>query len=74
MDTLWMNVIACAGALSVAPKDLMTVTHSELIALLIQANLHARFPMKQSVAKDYILYRQVMRKIEDRGKVASVKA
>jgi len=26
LDRLWMNVIACAGALSVTPKDLMTVT------------------------------------------------
>ena len=67
MDALWMQVISCAGALGVVPKDLMTVTHSELVALLIQANIHARFPMKQSVAKDYILYKKVMRQIEDRG-------
>lgn len=68
MDKLWMTVIAAAGALGVVPDDLKTSTQSELVALLVQANLHARIPMKQSVAKDYIAYRQVMKQIEDRGK------
>lgn len=62
-----MNVIACAGALSVAPKDLMTNTQSELVSLLIQANLHARIPMRQSMAKKYIAYKQLIRQIEERG-------
>lgn len=66
MEKLWMNVIACAGALSVTPDQLKCVTQSELVNLLIQANLHVRIPMKTSVAKDYIEYRQLMRKIEDR--------
>jgi hypothetical protein len=68
LDKLWMNVIACAGALSVVPKDLMTVTQSELVALLVHANLHARMPMKKSVAKLYIAYKKLLREIEDRGK------
>lgn len=67
MDALWMTVIVSAGALSMSPDDLKTMTNSELIGSLIQSNLHARIPMKQSVAKDYIAYRQVMRQIEDRG-------
>ena len=68
LDQLWMNVIACAGALSVTPKDLMTVTQSELVALLVHANLHAKIPMKRSTAKHYIAYKQLLREIENRGK------
>lgn len=67
MNTLWMTVIASSGALGLSPDDLKTCTTSELVASLMQANLRARIPMKQSVAKDYIAYRQIMRKIEERG-------
>lgn len=67
LDSLWMNVIACAGALSVTPEDLMTVTQSELVSLLVHANLHAHIPMKKSIAKQYIAYKQLLRKIEERG-------
>ena len=67
MNAMWMTVIASSGALGLSPNDLKTFTKSELIGSLIQANLHARIPMKQSVAKDYIAYRQIMRKIEERG-------
>lgn len=67
MNALWMTVIASSGALGLSPDDLKTCTTSELIGSLMQANLHARIPMKQSVAKDYIAYRQIMRKIEERG-------
>lgn len=67
MDMMWYNVIAAAGALGVAPADLKTQTNSEILASLVQANIHARIPMKQSVAQDYIAYRQLMREIEDRG-------
>ena len=67
MNAMWMTVIASSGALGLSPNDLKTFTQSELIGSLMQANLHARIPMKQSVAKDYIAYRQIMRKIEERG-------
>ena len=67
MDEMWFRVIMSAGALGVLPNDLKTHTMSELIGSLVQANLHARIPMKQSVAKDYMAYRQLMRQIEDRG-------
>ena len=66
MNTLWYNLIAAAGAIGVTPDMLKTQTQSELISTLIQANLHARIPMKTSVAKDYISYRQLIREIEDR--------
>lgn len=67
MDALWYTVIAAAGALGVVPSDLRTCTHSELLATLIEANLYTRHPMKMSVAKDYIAYRQLLKKIEERG-------
>ena len=67
MDEMWFRVIMSAGALGVLPNDLKTHTMSELIGSLVQANLHAKIPMKQSVAKDYMAYRQLMRQIEDRG-------
>lgn len=66
MDMLWMTVIAAAGALGMTPDQLKTCTQSELVASLIQSNLHARIPMKQSVAKNYIAYRQLLKQIEDR--------
>ena len=50
MDMLWFNVIVAAGALGMMPNDLKTHTQSELVAALVQANIHARIPMKQSIA------------------------
>lgn len=67
MNKLWMTVISAAGALGVIPSDLKTVTQSELVSTLIQANIHARIPMKSSVAKEYIAYKQLLKQIEDRG-------
>lgn len=67
MDKLYASVIAAAGALGVTPDKLRTSTPTELSSLLVQANLHARIPMKTSVAKDYIAYQMTVRKIEARG-------
>lgn len=67
IDNLWSSVIAAAGALSLRPQDLRTVTRDTLTELLIAANLHAKIPMKTSVAKDYIAYRQCLKEIESRG-------
>ena len=68
MDAMWYTVIAAAGAIGVAPDDLKTCTQSELVAALVEANLYARNPMKMSIAKDYIAYRQLLKEIEQRGK------
>lgn len=67
LNWLWGNVIVAAGALGLSPNDLRTVTQSELLNTMIQANLHARVPMKKSVAQDYIAYTQLLKKIESRG-------
>lgn len=66
-DSLWMQIIAAAGACGTPIESLRTRTRSELIGTLVQANLRARIPMKQSVAKDYMAYRRILRQIEDRG-------
>lgn len=66
MNDLWQNLITAAGSIGVTPDMLKTQTQSELVATLIQANIHARIPMKMSVAKDYIAYRLILRNIEDR--------
>lgn len=68
INSLWYQIIACAGASGIKPEDLMTQTQSNLVSLLVQANLHAKIPMKQSVAKEYIKYRQLIKEIEERGK------
>lgn len=63
---LWMTVIAASGNLGVKPEDLMTQTQSNLLATLIQSNLHAHMPMKMSVADDYMKYMNVLNRIEKR--------
>jgi len=66
MNDLWRVVIQTAGALNKTPDDLKTMTQSTLVETLVEANAHARIPMKLSVAKDYIAYRQLLKKIEER--------
>ena len=68
METLWLNLIACSGSMGIDPKSLVTCTHSQLMGMLVQSNLRAGIPMKQSIAKDYIAYQQTLKKIESRGK------
>lgn len=68
IENLWASVIAAAGALSMRPQDLRTVTRDTLTELLIAANLHAKIPMKTSIAKDYIAYRKLLKEIESRGR------
>lgn len=63
----WRTVAMAAGALGTNPEELLNSTRSQLVDMLVQANLHARIPMKQSVARDYMAYRQVLREIEERG-------
>lgn len=66
MDLLWSTVITAAGATGILPKDLRTLTQSELYSTIIQSNLHAKIPMKNSIAEDYISYTQLLKKIEER--------
>ena len=68
MDRLYTAVIAAAGALSMRPQDLRTVTVDTLTSLLISANLHAKIPMNTSIAKDYIAYKLCLKEIETNGR------
>lgn len=68
MDQLYSAVIAASGALSMRPEDLRTVTVDTLTSLLIAANLHAKIPVKTSVAKDYIAYKLCLKEIEKNGR------
>ena len=63
---MWATVIAASGATGITPKDLKTLTQSEIVSILIQSNLHAKIPMKNSIAEDYIAYTQLIKKIEER--------
>lgn len=65
--SLWMTLIGCSGSIGIPTEELETRTRSELNYMLVQANLMARIPMKPSVARDYIAYRQILKQIEDRG-------
>lgn len=67
LDWLWQTVIVASGSLNLTPQQLRTQTQSTITGMLIQANLRARIPMKNSVAKDYIAYRQLLKQIEDRS-------
>lgn len=66
LEMLWTSVISSAGSLGIDPKQLMTLTQSQLTGMLFLSNLKAGIPMKQPVAKDYIAYQQTLREIEDR--------
>lgn len=66
LEILWTTVISSAGVLGITPKELMTYTQSQIMGMLIQSNLKAGIPMKQSVARDYIAYQQTLREIENR--------
>lgn len=68
IDRLWSAVIAASGALSMRPEDLRTVTVDTLTSLLISANLHAKIPVKTSIAKDYIAYKICLKEIEKNGR------
>ena len=68
LELLWATVISSAGSLGIEPKQLLTLTQSQLTGILILSNMKAGIPMKQSVAKDYISYQQTLREIEDRQK------
>lgn len=68
LDIMWNDLIQAAGALHLRPDDLKTMTHSALLDTLIQASVFAHVPMKKSVAGNYIAYRQLLRKIEERSK------
>ena len=66
MDLVWASVIAASGYTGLSINELKTLTQSELFSTIIQSNLHAKIPMKNSIAEDYISYTQLLKKIEDR--------
>lgn len=66
MDLLWATVIAASGYTGLNTEELKTLTQSELYSTIIQSNLHAKIPMKNSIAEDYISYTQLLKKIEER--------
>lgn len=66
-DALWETLCMTAGMMNVSPESLRTQTQSTLVSCLVKSSLKAHIPMKRSVAQDYIKYRQLMKKIEDRG-------
>lgn len=68
INQLYSALIAAAGALSMRPDDLKSVTADTLTALLVSANLHAKIPVKTSVAKDYIAYKLCIKEIESHGR------
>ena len=45
----------------------MTRTQTELSYMLVQSYILAHIPIKQSVADNYIAYRMLIKKIEERG-------
>lgn len=46
---------------------------SDLTKMLIQANLQAGIPMKDSIAKEYIAYQMTIKQIEERHESEEVK-
>ena len=66
-DRLWEIVCMTAGMMNVTPESLRTQTQSTLVKCLEKSSIKAHLPMKRSVAEDYIKYRQLLRKIEERG-------
>ena len=61
-------VIAAAGSLGIAPKDLKCETQPTLVALIARASMNTKNPIKPSVAKDYIAYQRTIREIESNGR------
>ncbi len=68
MNSIWVQLVAAAGALHLAIEDFKMQTYSEMIATLVHARMFSQSPLKVSVAEDYIAYRQILKQIEDRGK------
>lgn len=68
VERVYRMMIAAAGALGVAPAALRCETPTTLVSLLVEANVHARIPMKTSVARDYMAYQRIVHEIEARGR------
>lgn len=65
-NALWDTVLAAAGALQKAPEELRHETQSALRDAVMRVNVRAGLRMKQSVARDYVAYREKLREIEAR--------
>lgn len=67
MNYIWSMVLKVSSSTGIKPEDLMARTQTELSYMLVQSYILAHMPIKQSVADDYIAYRMLMKKIEERG-------
>lgn len=68
MNYIWSMVLKVSSSTGTKVEDLLTRTQTELSYMLVQSYIVAHIPIKQSVADDYIAYRMLIKKIEERGK------
>ena len=66
LEHLHTLMILASGSLGISTKDLQTRTQSQLMGMLRVAN-KSGMNLKPSIAKQYIAYQQMIRKIEERG-------
>ena len=67
MNYIWSIVLKVSSSTGIKVEELMTRTQTELSYMLVQSYILAHIPIKQSVADDYIAYRMLIKKIEERG-------
>lgn len=67
MNYIWSIVLKVSSSTGIKVEELMTRTQTELSYMLVQSYILAHIPIKQSVADNYIAYRMLIKKIEERG-------
>ena len=67
MNYIWSIVLKVSSSTGIKVEELMTRTQTELSYMLVQSYIFAHIPIKQSVADNYIAYRMLIKKIEERG-------
>ena len=67
MNYIWSIVLKVSSSTGIKVEELMTRTQTELSYMLVQSYILAHIPIKKSVADDYIAYRMLIKKIEERG-------
>ena len=68
-DSLISLLLEAAVSMGVNPEELKTQTIPNLDSMLIRANRRAGFEIKPSIGKYYIEYKQLIKQIENSGKV-----
>ena len=63
---LYSILLDAAALTGINPNDLKTQTVSNLDKMIIWAKRRAGYDVKPSIAKDYIAYKQMLKKIEER--------